>query len=202
MGHENVLRQIFVPQNIIGDSTADICRENLRVIGNELDAVDSTAVILINDMYPTDSSSLLPNFETTFQLPKNVGSTAQRRARVLAAHRARGGLSKAYFEILGNTMADNTYNSTTGYWEGGDYSVGITFGTNNLGFMIHNYSPNTDPKGPATLLPGRIYNDTTSDGPYKITVNVTGSSGPESDLENKFNKLKPAHTDMTYVYTP
>ena len=78
MGHEDVLRQIFVPRDLIGDSTADVARENFRVIGNELDAVDSTAQMLLNELTLVDSSSLLYNYETTFQLPKQVGTVEQR----------------------------------------------------------------------------------------------------------------------------
>ena len=119
---------------------------------------------------------------------------------MIAAHRAHGGLSKDYFEALGNTMGGNTY--VDGTWSGGDYTVMIEQGTANVPFVVHDYSPLTDPKGPATLLPGRVYNDTTSAGPYEITVTITGSAGPEKELENKFNKLKPAHTVFYYTYVP
>lgn len=189
--HEDALRQMFVPPELVGDSTSDVLRENLFVMGKYLDQVDSSAFILLEDMFPDVTTLFLEDYERVYRLP-STGTDAERRAKIVAAHRARGGLSKEYFEDLGNDFG------------GGNYTVTITEGTSQYtGFIIHEFSPNTIPAGPATLLPGVISEpDEYNNSFYCITVTVTGIAGPDTELEDLFNRLKPAHTKFQYVYVP
>lgn len=76
----------------------------------------------------------------------------------------------------------------------------ITEGTGGLPFMVHTYSSLTTPTGPATLLPGAIRQPPVEDTCYTLTATVTGGDYPESDLEDMFNKLRPAWTNFLYVY--
>ena len=103
--------------------------------------------------------------------------------------RARGGLTKAYFEGLGNDLGD------------GEYTVSIAEGTGSIGFMIHTYSNNTSPRGPGTIIPGVLEDAPFDASPYKITVTVTGAASAP-DLEKLYDRLKPEWTQFDYVYIP
>ncbi len=186
--YEDAMRRSFVPPELVGDSTSDVLRQNFFIMGSHLDDCEDNATLLKKDLFPNDSSHLLSDYERVFQL-SGVGTISERQSKVTAAHRARGGLSKAYYEGLGNTMG------------GGDYTVKITEGTGGPGFIIHTWSPTSSPMGPATLLPGQLWTDTTGTC-YNILCSVVGDAGPIPELEDMYNRLKPAHTDWTYAYTP
>jgi uncharacterized protein YmfQ (DUF2313 family) len=164
-------------------------KENLWVIGKNLDLTEDNAGTLLEEVFPDTSDNLLEAYETTYDLNK-TGNTVERRNRILMAMRRRGGLSKTYFENMGNLLG-------LGY-----YTVVVTEGTGNLPFVIHDYSPISSPSGPATLLPGRLYDPPYTDTPYDIVVTVTGVAGPEAELETLFSRLKPAWTTMSFVYVP
>lgn len=186
--HESALRRMFIPKELIGDSTSDVLRENFYVMGKYLDETEDSGTLLIDDLFPDVTEFFLEDYERIYKLDSE-GTDADRRSKIIAAHRARGGLSKEYFEALGDTFG------------GGNYTVVLTEGTGTPGFIVHEFSSTTVPPGPATLLPGQI-SDSYASSFWEITVTVTGSSGPETNLENLFNRLKPAHCRYIYVYVP
>ena len=172
----------------------NVLNQNLAVIGWNLDNCEESAATLLFELFPDTvfSESIIEAFETTFDL-KATGDYSARRNAIIAAHRARGGLSKAYFEDLGNTL---------GLKQVDPYTVTLTSGTGNLPFVIATYSPNTSPQGPATVLPGMITDPPWGESQYTITVIVTGSAGIETELEKLFDRLVPAHCVFEYTYVP
>ena len=186
--HERAMRRQWPVKQLI-DIAGDYMRENLQVVGTHLDACEDMGMYLQVDIFPDTTTTLLESYERIYDLI-DTGSTTDRRERIVTAHRWRGGLSKAYFEALGDAMG------------GSVYSVSIAEGTDSLPFIIHTYSPTSSPRGPATLLPGVLRDAPFTDGPYHITVTVTGSAGPETDLEEMYDRIKPPWTSWSYVYSP
>lgn len=181
--HESALRRLFVPQELVGDSTSDVLRQNFYVAGKNLDDTEDNATLLLEDMFPDVTQHFMGDYERVYRLQATGRTDTERRSRIVASHRNRGGLSKAYFEALGNK------------WGEGQYTVVLTEGSGIPGFIVHSTTP------PATILPGQV-STTHNQSVYLITVTVTGVSGPEEDLENMFNRLKGAHTRFTYIYIP
>lgn len=167
----------------------DVYRQNLQVIGENLDSCENNASTLLEECFPDTTVELITYFERVYQT-LNTGTLAARRARVIAAIQARGGLTKTYFETLGNALG------------AGVYTVVITPGTGNLPFVVHEYSPHSSPAGPATELPGAVYDPPFGQSPYQYTVTVTGSAGPELPLEVLLNRLRCAWIEFLYVYVP
>jgi uncharacterized protein YmfQ (DUF2313 family) len=156
-------------------------KENLHVIGKHLDLVEDNIKWLLEEVFPDKTALLLGEFERLYNLA-NTGTITVRQNRIISAMRARGGLSKAYFEGIGNTLGS------------GNYTVSLAEGTDSIGFRIHQYSRNTSPKGPGTIIPGLVTSPPFTDNPFCITATITGSADPETELENLYNRLKPAWT--------
>ena len=186
--HEPALNRLWEPKILIEDSTGGVLRENFYVAGKHLDACEDSALDLSVDLFPDDTTSFLEDYERVYELSE-IGSDEVRQNRIVTAHRARGGLTAEYFKGLGDTLGDGTY------------TVELSDGTGNIPFIVAEFSPISSPQGPATVLPGIVYGAAGSTTPWLIRVDVSGSSGPELDLESTFNRLKAAHTDMTYIYT-
>lgn len=187
--HDEAMQRAFIPKNLIGDSTSDVLRENLNVIGKHLDECEDNGTLLMHDFFLDQCEYLLEDYERVFSLP-GTGTDTQRQNKITTGLRARGGLSKQYFEDLGNKQGE------------GDYTVIITEGTGASGFIVHQYSPLTSPMGPATILPGAVYAGPFDASYYVITVTITGIAGPDKELESMYERLKPAHTKWQYVYVP
>ena len=176
---------------------ANVLNQNLAIIGKALDDCEDMAATLLLELFPDTvyTNEILKAYETTFGL-KSIGDYSARRNAVIAAHRARGGLSLSYYETLGNTM---------GLRQVDPYTVTLVPGTGLLPFVVHEYSPLTSPQGPATLLPGAVTDGPWTDTWYTITVYVVGTtlpiSGPEVQFEKKFNALVPAHCNFIYNYS-
>lgn len=170
----------------------NVLNQNLAVIGWNLDNCEESAATLLFELFPDTvySEDIIKAFEYTFDL-KATGDYSARRNAIIAAHRARGGLSKTYFENLGNTL---------GLKQVDPYTVVLTTGTGNVPFIVSTYSPITSPQGPATLLPGVLTDPPYTSTPYTIIVIVTGSAGPELELEKLFDRLVPAHCVFSYTY--
>jgi uncharacterized protein YmfQ (DUF2313 family) len=143
----------------------------------------------LDELFPDTTVDLIASFERVFNLSAS-GTIPERQQRILAAYRALGGLSIAYLEDLGDVLGN------------GVYTVVLTEGSDNVPFTIHEYSPLTHPAGPATLLPGPVYDPPFDNTCYTITVTVTGSAGPENELEKLYSRLKPTWTEFVYVYIP
>jgi len=188
--HERAQRRMWPLKSLI-DASTDLMRENMLVIGAHLDATEDYGAYLLDQLFPDTigEEDIIQSFERVYDL-SNAGTDEQRKDRIIAAHRQRGGLSKAYFEEIGDNLGS------------GDYTVSIAEGTDNLPFIIHTYSPTSSPVGPATLLPGKLYDGPFTDTCYNITCTVTGSAGPETALELMYDRLKPPWTSFSYVYVP
>ncbi|MCK5450244.1 MAG: DUF2313 domain-containing protein [Candidatus Omnitrophica bacterium] len=163
---------------------------NFHVMGKFLDYCEDQGALLLDDLFPDTTTLLMESFEETYNLLVAPGdSDTIRRNRIEAAVRARGGLTKAYYESLGNKLGS------------GIYTVSLAEGTGAIGFVIHQYSIHTSPQGPGTPLPAPIHNGPFGSSCYLITVTVTGAaSAPE--LENMYERLKPAWTKFEYTYVP
>jgi len=167
---------------------ADVTRSNFYVLGKNLDKCEELAATLLNELWPSTSLYLLEYFERMFAVTSD-GTLEERRKRIIAAHRQRGGLSKKYFQDLGNVM---------GQREVEPYTVTLTEGA-GYRFIVHSRSLTTNPMGPATLLPGKVCAASTSTR-FEIVVLITGTTTPVTELENTFDRLKPAYTTFTYSY--
>lgn len=168
---------------------SDVYRQNLEVIGQNLDDKETVAATLLDECFPDETTELITWFERIYQTDPS-GTLAARRAEVIAAIRNRGGLTETYLEGLGNALG------------GGVFTVDIQASAGNLPFVVHTYSPNTSPQGPATVLPGALYNPPFTVHPHLLEVIVTGSAGPETALEILFERIKPAWIDFYYTYVP
>jgi len=187
--HELAMRKLSPLDKLKGDS---IFVENFEVSGHYLDLCEDSGAYLLDELFPdtTQSDTILSWFETTYNLTVELGDSIEtRQNRIIAAMRARGGLSKQYFEDLGNKLGD------------GDYTVSIAEGSGTIGFIVATYSKNTIPTGAATVLPGAIYSAPFGQSCYLITVTVTGTAAAP-DLERLYARLKPAWTKFVYVYIP
>ena len=166
---------------------ANPVKQLFKLAGKVFDDIEQSGKDLLVDIFPDTTTNLLGDYERVYAL-KSTGTTAERRARIITAIRAQGGLSKSYFEGLGNTLGD------------GVFTVAITEG-NDSGFIVHKWSQNTSPKGSGTLLGGALY-EAVDDNPYRPTVTVTGTitEAQKTELEKLFDRLKPAWTVFVYVY--
>ncbi len=77
--------------------------DSLLVVGRELDRTEDAADALLRDVFPDTSTTLLNNFEDFYGLTHD-GPIQTRRNRILTAIKKTGGLSKIYYERLGNTL--------------------------------------------------------------------------------------------------
>lgn len=128
-------------EHVIPLAKMNVLDSNLYIIGKHLDLLEDSANDLLTELFPDTTTLLLRNFEKAFSL-SSEGTTQERRNRIISAHRQRGGLSKAYFEAIGNTLGN------------GLYTVSISEGTELIPFIVAPYSIYTSPKGPATPIPG------------------------------------------------
>jgi uncharacterized protein YmfQ (DUF2313 family) len=76
-------------------------QENFAVIGKHLDMAEDAADELLLNLFPDVTIDFLADYERVYNLV-STGTSQQRQNRILSAMRQRGGLSKAYFENIGN----------------------------------------------------------------------------------------------------
>lgn len=161
---------------------------NFAIIGKNLDICEDAATALRLDLFADVTTEFLADYERVYRL-SNSGTDAQRRNRIVSAMRQRGGLSKTYFEAIGNKLGE------------GVYTIVITEGVGLFPFIVAPYGPASSPSGTATLIPGEVNNGNNLSTCYDITVTVTGSAS-EPELEKLLNRLRPAWTTFYYVYVP
>lgn len=164
-------------------SLMNVLDENLFIFGKHLDQAEDDGDLFLEEIFPDTTDTLLDNYEKVFNLSPVGLTTPQRRSQIISAMRARGGLSKAYFEGIGDALGN------------GSFTVVVTEGSDNIPFVVHSNS------SLATLLPGRVYDGPFTDSPYNLTATVTGVA-LSNELEALFNRLKPAWTTIDYVYIP
>ena len=155
--------------------------ENLFVIGKLFDRAEYSAEVLLNEMFANTAMFMLEQYEKEYQL-KSDGTISKRRARIVAAIRAKGGLSRAYLKSVGDALGD------------GVYTIAVTEGSGVPGFILHS-NPDI-----ATKLPGVLRDEPVTDSCYTLTITVTGGTDPEEDLEALMTKLKPAWTNLVFSY--
>lgn len=163
-------------------------RENFYVLGKNLDIAEDASNELLDDLFPDVTENFIEDYERVYNLSSD-GDEIARRNRIISAMRQRGGLTMAYYESIGNKLGE------------GVYTVVITEGTGNIGFIVATYSRDTSPSGPATVIPAPVTPFVLGTTPYDITVTITGSSS-EPDLEKTYERLKPPWTIFNYVYIP
>ena len=182
MNHADVLK-LLCPVNIEGDFAADAAIEGLH-----LDTSAESATGLVNEIYPDQAYETLTSWERIYILiPTDDATIQSRRDAVIQAIRARGGLSRAYFIALaaihGWTITiDEFFPSMTGWSRFGDYLMGEEY-----------------------KWLWRI--NASSRAIYQARAGVTAAGErllwwlPDIDLENFFNRMKPAHTVVVFNYT-
>jgi uncharacterized protein YmfQ (DUF2313 family) len=165
--HYFALRQINPLKAIEDDPVWD---DEVDLEGKHLDNAYFQARTLLQEMFGDTAELLLSSWERVYG-EISTGSTSERRARIVAAMRARGGQSRRYFTALAAALG---------------YTITITEGSAFL-FIIG-----------TTTLPNPLFDP---DIYWHWQVNVTGAASG-ADLEALFQDLKPAYTDVSFVYTP
>ena len=181
MNHADVLK-LLCPVSIDGDFDDDIAIE-----GAHLDAAAESAAVLLNEIFPDLAYQTLTSWERVYNLIPSDGATIQsRRDAVIQAIRARGGLSRAYFIALaaihGWTITiDEFFPSMCGWTRCGDYLAGEEF---KWIWRIN---------APEKAI-------------YQARAGISAAGErllwwvPDIELENLFNRLKPAHTIVLFNY--
>lgn len=164
----------------------NVLRDNLQVIGAAYDDVEERLDEFLNvEMWADTTTVLLPNFEKAYGLSSD-GSNSTRRARILAAIRTTGGLTKQYIEDRCNDLG------------AGSYTVVIIEGTQTIGFIV-GYA--LQPIGQATPLPAILGTPFDQGAKWTFTVQVTGAPfTPQPELEALVKKIKPAWTKVFFEY--
>lgn len=181
LAHADILK-LLQPIELGGDNDAEI-----EIDGGYLDAAETAAEGLIDEMYPDAAYEILTSWERVYNLVPSDGATIQsRRDAVLQKIRSRGGLSRAYFialaAVYGWTITvDEFYPSMCGWMRCGD----------NL-------------EDEAARWVWRI--NAPNKAIYYARAGVAAAGErllwwvPNDELEDLINRLKPAHTVALFSY--
>jgi len=82
--------------------------DNFAILGKNLDLAELASDELLNDLFPDVTENFLADYERVYAL-SNSGTDVERRNRIISAMRQRGGLSKVYFEAIGNKLGEGSY---------------------------------------------------------------------------------------------
>jgi len=185
MMHADALRQLRpVPLGAFDDAI-------LAIDGQFLDAAWSALRAIIPEICAaTATDTGLSRLEALYDLA-STGTIEDRRTRVLAAIRASGGLSKAYFIALATEMGYTiTISDPVRPFRVGLSRVGVN--------AIRDVNP-TGVADPPRWTPS-------IDGPFPpllftwaVTVTDLGSNASSTLLQTRFEALKPAYTIITWV---
>jgi uncharacterized protein YmfQ (DUF2313 family) len=157
----------------------------LKILGLQLDTVDNDAINLFNEMFPNTATitGLLASWEVlTGIVTDNTLTLAQRRDAIVAALRARGGLSVAYFKNLAYALGYNYGLGATPpriVFEEGVLYVPFRADYSVAGDQV--WTPNGDQH----VHMVQIYTD-------EVIA--------QEALERTFNKLKPVGIDFHYLF--
>lgn len=174
--HYNALRKIFPAPQIAGNLDDD-----LHIEGRFLDYAYFRAGYrdngLLQQIFPNLGTELYDDWERLYGIKGNSDEdTTTRQNAILAAIRSRGALDTGYFEDLATTLG---------------YTITITEGS-ALIFRVGDSTP------PATQLPSALF-DTTAMWTWYVEVSGVSSA---DDLEETFERLKPAWTQVVFTYSP
>ena len=182
MSHKNVLKLLF-PIDIGGDFEKDIELE-----GEHLDAAQSNAERLLNEMSPDQSYELLPGWERVCGLTPGSDDTLQlRREMVIKKLRELGGLSRPYFIRLAASLG---------------YTITIE--------ELMPFMAGIGRAGDALYIEAVIWIWRVKIAGQSLYYFRTGQSNAgerllwwpmQAALENILNELKPAHTLIIFDYS-
>jgi uncharacterized protein YmfQ (DUF2313 family) len=174
MKHADILKLLF-PLELGGVFVPDIAME-----GKQLDDTKTSAEQLLSEMYPQSADVTIADWERICGITPSGSDTLQtRQARILAKFRTHGGLSLPFFASLATTMG---------------YTV-----------TIEELLANTDNYGAEGIFRWRI---TMSGGSAPVYFRAGQSCAGDSlvtgdvvnSLEAIFTDIKPAHTQVIFVY--
>ena len=151
--------------------------EDCRIKGSHLDDDYYSAMALLREVFPDQSTQLLSSWERVYNISYPGGIppyTNIRQANIITAMRARGGLNKPYLISLGESMG---------------YTVNI-LENSNFAFILGDTHP------PATQLPSVLFSPALQ---YNFTYVITNPT-PVPELERLITALKPAWTTVTFQY--
>ena len=176
MTHKDVLKLLFpVPE------LGALFDQDLTLEGGLLDSLQTSADALLLEMFPDTATDLIASWERIYNIiPPDGATLADRRLAVVQKKRLRRRLDRAYFIGLAA-------------------SVGYTI-------TIEELPPSVEGHGPESKFIWRVH---VAGSAKTITEFTAGDSGAgdlltdwpvEAILEDLFIKLKPAHTDVLFVY--
>ena len=181
MGNRDVLKLLF-PAEIVGGFDADIELE-----GKQLDNAQASAERLLWEYFPDNALDLLGAWERVCGLVPAADAPLQmRRNAVIKKLQALGGLSKAYFIGLAASL---------GWTITIDEFLPFMSGWNRAGDTLYEA---------AVLWIWRV--NVPGQAVYSFRAGVSAGGErlawwiPNTDLEEMFNDLKPAHTAVIYNY--
>lgn len=165
----------------------------MGALAEELARIDAAGWSAIDEADPRTALALLPDWERVCGLPdvcggSLAGTLQERRAAVVDKLTAEGGCSQAYFESLALAM---------GYTVQIDVFRPFVAGVNRCGDKLGG--------GHAVRYNWRVRVTGPRYTPFRAGASQCGDKLGEidraSDLECKFNRLKPAHTRLIFSYT-
>jgi uncharacterized protein YmfQ (DUF2313 family) len=171
------------------DHQAKTLRAELRAEANALAATERKAKDVLNAVTPFNApAALLADYERLYQLGVTSGMTLQaRRQQVLAAMNATGGLSRAYFINLAKSLGYDITISEPEPFRAGIGRAGDRIWTPDIIWVwIVNISDQQVP----------VYH-------FRAGSSLAGerlTTYGQNLLENLFNDLKPAHTQVVFNY--
>ena len=148
------------------------------------------AIGLINDIFPATTQAMLTDWEDSLGLPDECTplnpSTEKRRAAVLAKFISTGGQSVPYFTAVALAMG---------------YVITVTeFTQFRVGFNRVGQPLN----GPDAAYHWQVNAPTITETWFRVGLSTSGDplySVGNTELECRLNKIKPAHTVLSFVYS-
>lgn len=176
MSHKDLLQQLF-PLDLGG-----VFEQDIELKGKHLDDALDRAVRLLAQIFPDTADELIPGWERVYGITPDVGDALQlRRNRVTAKRRETGRLDKQYY-------------------------IGIA-ATLGIEITIEELAPGQEGYGPAGIFVWRVnvLNQESEIFYFRAGESVAGDYlmwwAGEIDIEELFERLKPAHTLVLYAYT-
>lgn len=185
MLHKDVLRLLF-PLELTGDFDPDI-----EIEGKHLDDAQARAEDILKEMFPDQSSELLPHWERVCGFVTDTDEPLQkRRDRVINKLRELGGLSIPYFVSLAAAL---------GYVITIEELTPFRVGVGRCGDRIYLHEVifiwRVKTEGMSPLYYFRAGQSASGERLLWWTVDI------QEELEGLIKELKPAHTYAIFEYT-
>ena len=161
--------------------------EDLEIDAKQLDAAQADAETLLVEMFPDQAAVLLSEWERLFDIVPGPDDPPQfRRDRIVRIIRGKGGLSRAYFIVLAQTLG---------------YNIDIV---EPVPFMAGWGAANDDIFDPSVVSQWGV---TIKNQPIYSFLAGESSAGEslcwwaaQAFLEGVMTELKPAHTSVYFSY--